>query len=153
MSEENLNVYELMNKLAQTAQERALTAEEVALFKSHNSGLGALLGIEFTAVSKSEVRAQLEVKPQHHQPWGVANGGLYCSIGESVGSIASFINAAAPVVGVNNSTDFLRPVSEGLIEAVATPVQVGRRTHVWCIEMHHAGKLVARTNLRTMITG
>ncbi|MDU3176167.1 MAG: PaaI family thioesterase, partial [Corynebacterium striatum] len=63
MSEENLNIYELMNKLAQTAQERALTAEEVALFNSHNSGLGALLGIEFTAVSKDEVRAQLEVKP------------------------------------------------------------------------------------------
>ncbi|WP_210385555.1 PaaI family thioesterase [Corynebacterium sp. HMSC06C06] len=151
MSQENPDKFELMAKMVATVQERPLSAEEIAIFNAHNHGLGGLLGLDFTFVSKDEVRAQLEVKPEHHQPWGAANGGLYCSIAESVGSIASFVAAAAPVVGINNNTDFIRSVSDGILEAVAIPVQLGRRTHIWCVEMRQAGKLIARTNLRTMV--
>ncbi len=40
---------------------------------------------------------------------------------------------------------------EGELEAVATPVQLGGRTHVWSVEMRQGRELIARTTLRTMI--
>lgn len=120
---------------------------------SQQRGLSSLLGVRFTHVGPKEVRAEVEVTPAHHQPWGVANGGLYCSVAETTGSIASVIAAGKPAVGVNNSTDFIKGVSSGVMEAVATPVQLGRRTHVWSVEMRQEGALVARSTLRTMIMG
>lgn len=44
-------------------------------------------------------------------------------------------------------------VSQGIIEATATPLQTGRRTQLWEITMHNEGRLVARTTLRTMVMG
>ncbi|MGO2424830.1 PaaI family thioesterase [Corynebacterium flavescens] len=142
-----------MQKLIATAGQRPLKAEELELFNGNNMGLGALLGIRLTHIAAGEVRSELEVTPEHHQPWGVANGGLYCSIAESTASIASIVAAQAPAVGVNNSTDFIKPVSAGIIEAVATPIQIGQTTHLWNVEMRQDGELVARTTLRTMIRG
>ena len=68
-----------------------------------------------------------------------------------VASIASVAAADAPAVGVNNSSDFIRSTGEGELEAVATPVQLGGRTHVWSVEMRQGRELIARTTLRTMI--
>jgi len=83
----------------------------------------------------------------------VANGGLYCTIAETVASLASVAAADAPAMGVNNSTDFIKATGEGELEAVATPIQLGTRTHVWSVEMRQGDTLVARTTLRTMIMG
>ena len=59
--------------------------------------------------------------------------------------------ADAPAMGVNNSTDFIKATGEGELEAVATPIQLGTRTHVWSVEMRQGDTLIARTTLRTMI--
>lgn len=142
-----------VQKLIAVASRRPLKAAEIEVFNAHNMGLAALLGIRLTHIAAREVRSQLEVTADHHQPWGVANGGLYCAIAESTASIASIVAAQAPAVGVNNSTDFIKPVSSGIIEAVATPIQIGHTTHLWNVEMYQAGELVARTTLRTMIRG
>ena len=52
---------------------------------------------------------------------------------------------------MNNSSDFIRSTGQGELEAVATPVQLGGRTHLWSVEMRQGGELIARTTLRTMI--
>ena len=77
--------------------------------------------------------------------------GCTAPIAETVASIASVVAADAPAVGVNNSSDFIRSTGQGELEAVATPVQLGGRTHLWSVEMRQGGELIARTTLRTMI--
>jgi len=48
------------------------------------------IGLEFTEVSPDRARAQLEVTPKLLQPMGLVHGGVYCSIVESMASVAAY---------------------------------------------------------------
>ena len=82
------------------------------------------LGLQFTELTPDGARAQLEVKPKLLQPMGLVHGGVYCSMIESMASVAAFtwLNSrgngtsgnAGNVVGVNNNTDFLRSIGSGM---------------------------------------
>lgn len=142
-----------LDELLKTAHERALNSNELALINDNLIGFDAQLGLRYTHITRGEVRAMVRVSPSLLQPWGLVNGGVYCSIAESVGSIAGVVQAGEVVVGVNNNTDFIKPVTTGIIEAHATPIQTGRRSQIWNIELTHQGKLVALSKLRTMTLG
>ena len=52
-------------------------------------------------------------------------------------------------VGVSNSTDFLRAMTEGRVQVEAVPVQQGRVQQLWDVRITNAdGKLVARGAVR-----
>ncbi|BBZ52536.1 hypothetical protein MHEI_42530 [Mycobacterium heidelbergense] len=79
------------------------------------------MGLRFTALSPDGARAQLEVTPKLLQPMGLVHGGVYCSMVESMASVAAhtWLNAnggGGNVVGVNNNTDFpaLHHLRDGL---------------------------------------
>ena len=159
MSPEQFGVY---GRLLKAAGERVLTDDEIAELNDlmgddiEAAGLDAHLGTSYVAVGPRLLSMRLEIGPEHLQPWGVANGGVYASIGESCGSIAGFIAAGAdrPVVGVNNSTDFYRSAVAGdALISTASPVHLGRTSQVW--EIRHTreadGKLLSRTNLRLAV--
>ncbi len=136
-----------------TATQRPLTQDELLAVNEANQGLDKTLGLRYTHVSNGLVRIALRVGPHLTQIVGLVNGGVYCAIAESTASVASMVSLGRPVVGVNNSTDFISSVDGGLIEATATPLQAGRRTQVWIVDMTHEGRLVARTTLRTLPVG
>lgn len=140
---------DFMEALLRAAKE-PINQQTLDQFNEAAQGIDGLLGLRYTHVSNGLVRSELPVKPHLFQPAGMVNGGVFASMAESAGSIASMVAAGAPVVGVNNSTDFIGAVRSGTIQAEATPIQIGRRTHLWQIEMTREGKLVARTVLRTM---
>jgi uncharacterized protein (TIGR00369 family) len=112
------------------------------------------LGTDIYEWTPERVRARVVIGPQHHQPYGIVHGGVYASLVETVASYGA--GAAARelgivgVVGVSNSTDFLRPHREGPLEVVGTPVFVGRTQQVWVVEISRPGdgKLVARGQVR-----
>ena len=89
---------EIFEKLVAVSQTRPLNAEELQLINSHPQGLAGLIGLRFTRISADEIRSEVDVVPDHHQPWGVANGGLFCTITESTASVGSLILAGKPVV-------------------------------------------------------
>lgn len=134
------------------AATRALAEEELSAFNQGLRGMERALGIRYTRIDPHGVTAVLAVAEQHLQPAGLVNGGVFAAMGESVGSTAGLVAAGGtPVVGVNNNTDFISSVREGLIEAIAEPIQLGSRTQIWLITMMQGNRLVARTNLRTML--
>jgi 1,4-dihydroxy-2-naphthoyl-CoA hydrolase len=53
-------------------------------------------------------------------------------------------------VGVSNSTDFLRPVTEGSVEVVAEPIMQGKIQQLWEVMITRSddGKEVARGRVR-----
>ena len=112
------------------------------------------LGLRFAHVTPARVVAYLEAGEQHHQPYGVLHGGVYCSIVEAVASYGAGNAALAAgqrgVLGVSNSTDFYRSHSSGELTCVGTPVHHGRSAHVWQVEVTRSsdGKLVARGQVR-----
>jgi 1,4-dihydroxy-2-naphthoyl-CoA hydrolase len=104
--------------------------------------------------SAARVTATVEIGPRHHQPYGIVHGGVWCSIVESVASHGAARAAtdlgAKGVVGVSNSTDFLRPHSNGTVDVVGVPIHVGRTQQIWVVEIARRpdGKLVARGQVR-----
>jgi uncharacterized protein (TIGR00369 family) len=110
-------------------------------------------GFAPTEISGTRVIGSVELGPDHHTPWGVVHGGVYCSIIESAASIGASA-AVAPhgkfSVGVNNNTDFIRATTAGRIDVVAEPIQQGRTQQLWQVLLTRAedGKLVARGQVR-----
>ena len=107
----------------------------------------------FTELTPDGARAQLKVQPKLLQPMGVVHGGVYCSMIESMASVAAYTwinaNGGGSVVGVNNNTDFLRSISGGTVYAASTPIHRGRSTQLWLTTItDDDGRLVARGQVR-----
>jgi uncharacterized protein (TIGR00369 family) len=62
------------------------------------------------------------------------HGGVHCGVVETLASVGAAVVAlprGQRVVGLENSTSFVRAVSSGKLHAVARPVHRGRTTQVW----------------------
>ncbi|WP_115684649.1 PaaI family thioesterase [Corynebacterium senegalense] len=128
-----------------------LSADELEQLRQFDSGLSHTIGLVITKVSSASAEGYIDIGPQHHQPMGLANGGVFCSVGETLGSVAAVAAAGVPAVGMSNYTDLLSGVHEGRVEAVALPVHLGSSTHLWRVEMRAGGRLAAVTNLKLMV--
>ncbi len=114
-------------------------------------GFGGGIGLEYGEVGPDKVVATVVVGPHLHQPYGIVHGGVYCAVAEQVASVAGavWLGGEGKVVGVNNSTDFLRAVTEGTLTAVGTPVHRGRSQQLWRVEItDDSGRLVAVGQVR-----
>ncbi len=115
---------------------------------------GTLLGLEVTEATPERVTAHIEIDERHHQPYGIAHGGVYCAIVEGVASYGAGQAARARgivgVVGVSNTTDFLRSHSRGRLDCEGVPLHVGRSQQLWEVRISRAsdGKPVAHGQVR-----
>jgi 1,4-dihydroxy-2-naphthoyl-CoA hydrolase len=110
-----------------------------------------LIGLEITEVTPDRVVGSLEIRPQLLQPYGILHGGVLCSIVETVGSVgaAAWFGDRGNVVGVSNTTDFIRATRTGTLAVVGTPIHRGRTSQLWVMEITDAAqRLIARGQLR-----
>jgi 1,4-dihydroxy-2-naphthoyl-CoA hydrolase len=134
-------------KAMQSAPNSAFPPDYVAPFDNE-------LGLVFTELTPDIARARLEVQPKLLQPMGIVHGGVYCSMVESLASMAAatWFNAnggGRAVVGVNNNTDFLRAIGGGTVHGVATPIHRGRRQQLWLVTITDSDdRVVARGQVR-----
>jgi 1,4-dihydroxy-2-naphthoyl-CoA hydrolase len=117
------------------------------------SAFVAAVKFQVTGATGSRVTGHVELGPDQHTPWGVVHGGVYCSVVESAASIGASLavqDRGQFAVGVNNNSDFIRPMTAGRIDVVAEPVQQGRTLQLWQVLLTRAddGKLVARGQVR-----
>lgn len=115
------------------------------------SGFSHTLGIVYDEVSPEKVVAHLDVRPELCQPMGIVHGGIYTSLVEDVASLAAWwwLGGRGLAVGSSNSTDFLRPVTEGRLTATATPLHRGRTQQIWVVDIvRDDGKEAAQGKLR-----
>ncbi|MGA2320396.1 MAG: PaaI family thioesterase [Solirubrobacteraceae bacterium] len=97
-------------------------------------GFDRLYGLELLAYSDTEVRARVEVRDELKQPAGLLHGGVYAAVAESMTSLATamaVLQGGHTAMGLANNTSFLRPVTEGMVHALATRLHRGRTTWVW----------------------
>ena len=96
------------------------------------------VGVEWVEIGPDLARGRLEVAEHHQQPHGVVHGGVYATLAESICSEATSraIESEGKVaIGQSNSTTFLRPITEGHLNAVARPRHSGRTTWIWDVEI------------------
>jgi uncharacterized protein (TIGR00369 family) len=97
-------------------------------------GWNAAMGIRFVKATGDEVIAEIEVAAQHRQPYGIVHGGVHAGLIETVASVGAAIFAmprGQSVVGLENSTSFIRAARDGTLRATGRPVTRGRKTQVW----------------------
>lgn len=110
-----------------------------------------LLGLRVTELGPDRVRGEWTVTPQLHQPAGIQNGGVLCTVVETLASTggAAWYGERGVVVGVNNNTDFLRAVRDGKLSAEATPLHRGGMQQLWQVVVtDEDGRLIARGQVR-----
>lgn len=113
--------------------------------------LAAGMAPDFGTVTGDEVAMTWTVTPETHQPYGIVHGGIHSMVVEGLASTgaAVWLGDRGKVVGVSNSTDFYRAVSDGRLTSRATPVHRGRLQQVWVVETRDAeDRLVARGQVR-----
>jgi 1,4-dihydroxy-2-naphthoyl-CoA hydrolase len=114
---------------------------------SQTTSLDKTLGFEaYEREGEELARGRMAVADAIRQPFGIVHGGAMAALAESVTSRATY-EAVGPdhiAMGMSNETKFLRPVSEGHIEAVARTRHRGRTTWIWDVELSDAdGRLCA----------
>jgi 1,4-dihydroxy-2-naphthoyl-CoA hydrolase len=114
-------------------------------------GFDALYGLEVLEVHDDLVTAQVTVRDDLRQPFGLVHGGVLASIAETLASLGTAVvvfpegNAA---MGLANSTSFLRPIVDGTIHARAIRRHRGRTTWIWDVEItDDDGRLCAMTRM------
>ena len=109
-------------------------------------GLADTLGIEVLELSPTRVVATMPVDQRTLQPFGILHGGASLVLAETVASLGATANVdreAFLAMGLEINANHLRAKSDGVVTAVATPLHVGRTTHVWDVRItDEAGRMV-----------
>ena len=129
-------------------------AEDFAELVNSLPGWVKEMGIRILTASADEVTCEWEVEEKHHQGYGIVHGGVHCGVVETLASIGAAVVAhprGQRIVGLENSTSFIRAVRSGKLHAVARPVVRGRTSQVWEAWIYNAEeKLVAQGRVRLL---
>ncbi|CAN5539522.1 hotdog fold thioesterase [soil metagenome] len=101
------------------------------------------LNIEFTEIGENTVSAKMPVDLRTKQPQGLLHGGASVVLAETLGSVAAFgcIDTTKKYcVGLEINANHLKGVREGFVSGVATPIHIGKKTHVWEIRISNDKK-------------
>ncbi len=96
------------------------------------------LGIEFTEVGDHFICATMPVDHRTHQPLGLLHGGASVALAETVGSIAANLcvdRNTQYCVGLEINANHIKSIKEGKVLGTATPIHIGKKTHVWDIRI------------------
>ena len=118
-------------------------------------GFARLVGIELEDASEGEVRARVAVRDELKQVAGLVDGGVYATVAENICSMATWRavrDQGRVAMGMSNQTSFLRPVTDGHVNAVAHARHRGRTTWVWEVDfLDDDGRLCALSRLTVAI--
>jgi 1,4-dihydroxy-2-naphthoyl-CoA hydrolase len=113
------------------------------------------LGIEFTEIASESLSASMPVDERTIQPAGILHGGASVVLAESLGSVGSNLIVDPShfcCVGQSINANHIRPVKSGKVTGTATPLHIGKTSHIWSIEIkNEQGKLVCVCRLTMAI--
>jgi 1,4-dihydroxy-2-naphthoyl-CoA hydrolase len=109
------------------------------------------IGIEITELTEDSIKGKMPVDNRTVQPMKILHGGASVALAESLGSIGSNLiidNSIYACVGLDINANHLRPASSGYVYAEAKPIHIGKKTHVWSIEIkNEKGQMVCISRL------
>ena len=125
-----------------------LSAEEMARLEAAFAqvNFARLLGLEIVELRRGAAALSMPVRPELTRMTGIVHGGAIASLMDSASAFAvlSLLEPEEQTVTVDLTLHFLRPVTEGRIEARARVLRAGRRVFTVSIEATaDTGKLVA----------
>jgi 1,4-dihydroxy-2-naphthoyl-CoA hydrolase len=128
-----------------------ITLEE--LNSTSETSMTGHLGIRYTLIEENQLSATMPVSEKTTQPFGILHGGASVTLAESLGSMAahcSIDSSKYVAVGLEINANHIRSVRSGLVTGTATPIHVGRSTHVWKIDIVNEDNKLVCTSRITM---
>ena len=120
-----------------------------------NINMTQFLGIEYTEIGKDFITGKMPVNERTRQPFGVLHGGASVVFAESLGSLASnmIVNQETHYcVGLDVNANHVKGVTNGFVYGKATAVHLGKRTHIWQIEItNDKNELVCTSRLTVAV--
>lgn len=117
--------------------------------------LSSWVGIEFSEITEDSLSATMPVDERTRQQAGILHGGASVVLAETLGSVASTLIIDSEkwmAVGLEINANHLRPVSQGYVTGICTPIHIGTKTHVWDIKIFNdQGKLNCISRLTVAI--
>ena len=130
------------------------TENHAALLNENLGGFNRTIGLAFTKATNAEVIGELTIASHHLQPYGIVHGGVHAGIIEAACSTGAAVDAmrnGRTVVGLENSTSFIRAARSGKLRVTARPVTRGRRTQVWeATVVDDEGRILASGRVRLL---
>ncbi len=113
------------------------------------------LAIQFTKIGDDFLEATMPVDHRTKQPMGLLHGGASVVLAETLGSVAASILIdlnSHYAVGLEINANHIKSARDGVVTGRATPIHVGKGTHVWGIEIkNELGELVAISRITMAI--
>jgi len=117
--------------------------------------MGDHIGIEWTEVGDNYLKARMPVDHRTKQPYGLLHGGASAVLAETLGSVGSALvvdHSKFYCVGLEINANHVRSAREGYVTGHASPIHLGRQTHVWDIRIYGQDeKLVCVSRLTVAI--
>ncbi len=109
------------------------------VFNEHLSKetLQTVLGIELLEHGDGVVKGRVPVTDKVRQEFGLVHGGVYAAMAEGLCSLGTFFAVQGQgmlVMGQQNNTSFLRPVTEGTVHCECRARHMGRTSWVWDVD-------------------
>tara|TARA_B100001013_G_C24525186_1_gene408550 strand:- start:56 stop:493 length:438 start_codon:yes stop_codon:yes gene_type:complete len=101
------------------------------------------IGIEILEANNEYVRGRMPVDKRTIQPYGLLHGGASVAFAESLGSYAGSLHVnweKEAVVGIEINANHLKSVRSGYVFGKATPIKIGKKIHVWNIDITNENK-------------
>jgi uncharacterized protein (TIGR00369 family) len=126
-----------------------------AINKRNDNTIASLIGIEVCEIGEDYLMAKMPVDHRTVQALRVVNGGSYCVLAETLGSVAGNLcldRDKYVALGLDINANHVRSASKGFVYAVAKPFHLGRTTQVWEIKISdEEGKLCSICRLTLSI--
>ncbi|HEY8967438.1 MAG TPA: hotdog fold thioesterase, partial [Puia sp.] len=101
--------------------------------------MGGAIGLELMEIGENFLKARIPVDERTIQPYGLLHGGASAALAETLGSVGSaFVidQTQYYCVGLEINANHIRGARDGYVYGTATPLHLGKTTHVWDIRIH-----------------
>jgi 1,4-dihydroxy-2-naphthoyl-CoA hydrolase len=114
------------------------------------------VGVVFTQVSTSELKAEMAIRAEHMAPNGYLHAGAVITLADTCAGYGCRVNLPPGAVGfttIELKSNHLGTARDGTIVGVAKPAHLGRTTQVWDTTVTHrdSGKTIALFRCTQMI--
>ena len=112
------------------------------------------LGIEPLEITKERSRGRLLVDQRHLHPGGYVHGGVWAAFADTVAAWGTWRNlpAGSDFTTLELKLNVFAAAGPGdELVATAQPRHVGRRTHVWIVDIHRGDREVAMFTLTQFV--
>jgi 1,4-dihydroxy-2-naphthoyl-CoA hydrolase len=127
-----------------------LSSPEGGFLPNERTMVGAL-GIEVLEHTDDMVRGRLPVGDNVRQPYGIVHGGAILALAETLASFGTAVGVMEDgrlAMGQEINASYMRPISEGHVNATARVRRRGRSAWVWEVEIEDdAGRLCSLVRL------